>query len=137
MSHHDTVNPMYSLTNPPQAPKKAPTPLWRPWALVGLPKCPNFDETDEEERQELQLQEEALMLEATREVYESWHVRPKFLRWTPDEVANIDTPETCAILYKEYTGPKSHPKNRDEIVYLTLMTDALLSRICDLKIEQL
>ena len=125
----------FSLANPPTAPRKAAAPLWRPWAMSAIPKCPNFGTEEEDERMALQMEEEFLIQEEERNIYESLEIRPKYLRWTPSEVLQIDNKETLQFLYHRYKFPSSQPRNADEIFYLEVMSETILERIASLTLR--
>ena len=122
----------FSLANPPTAPRKTAAPLWRPWAMIAIPKCPNFGTEEEEEAKELETELEFRTQEEERAIYESWEIRPKYLRWTPSEVLDIENKETLKFLYERYKFPSSQPRNTDEILYLEIMSETIVERIASL-----
>ena len=128
---------IYSLSNPPRTPRKKAAPVWRTWALVALPLCPDFAKEEEEEKVFLKHNEEIEVAEVEREVLESWAIRPRYLNWTPSEVALIDSEITLMLLYKKHTFPKSQPRNTDEIVFHQMMMEAILDRMTTLNLQDL
>lgn len=59
---------------------------------------------------------------------ESGYVRRKFLRWTPEDVAEIDDLDKLEELRTLYT-PYSQPQNYLESAYLQLIVDAVNDRL--------
>ena len=129
------LNTVYSLSNPPKAPKKAPAPKWREWAVVAIPPCPNFETEEEEEKAALALEEEWEVIDAEREIIETWNLRPKLLRWTPSEVQFIDCKDTLKFLYRRFALPYSQPRNADEILFHHMMVEAVLDRMTSLNLQ--
>ena len=129
MSSTSDAAPLFSLENPPNAPKKAPAPLWRPWALVGIPPCPNFTTEEEEEKAALKQEEEWAAADEERQLLEGLSIRPKLLTWTPREVEKIDNLETLHFLRKKFGRPCSQPRNEDEQLFYFIMYDAIVDRI--------
>ena len=125
-----------SLGNPPNAPRKAPAPQWRTWALVGIPPCPNFATEEEEEKVALKEEEDYAAADWEREVLEGLAIRPKFLTWTPREVEKIDNLESLKLilqfLRRKFGCPNSQPRNEDEQFFLLTMYNAVVDRISDL-----
>ena len=74
--------------------------------MSAIPKCPNFGTEEEDERMALQMEEEFLIQEEERNIYESLEIRPKYLRWTPSEVWGIDSKETLKFLYCQFVTPR-------------------------------
>lgn len=128
-------NTIYTLSNPPKAPKKAPAPIWRTWALEGLPPFPNLEKEEEEEKAALALEEEWAIIDVEREILESWNLRPKFLRWTPSEVQFIECKDTLKFLHRRYALPSSQPRNADEILYHHMMVEAVLDRMASINLD--
>lgn len=108
-----------SLSNPPSAPKKRTPPLWRPWVVEKIRILPSL------------IEEEQLRQEERRE-YETWHIRSKYLRWTPMEIERIDDRDLLHFLHQKYAFPASQPRNEEEVAYLQLMSEAILNRLLNL-----
>ena len=123
------TSPLYSLENPPNAPKKAPTPPWRTWALVGIPPFPNLSTEEEEEKAALKEEKEWATAETEREFLERSAIRPKLLAWTPREVKMIDNPQTLNFLHKKFAFPHSQPRNVDEQIFYQMMVEAVVDRM--------
>ena len=124
------MSKIYSLTNPPSAPRKRTLPLYRPWALQGL-RLP-FPEVFGEERKARQLMRQ---LAEERAEYEAWPIRRKFLRWTPMEVCETSDPQELSLIYKLYICPASQPENKKEEAYLNIMKEHILFRMLYLNIR--
>ena len=129
-------NTVYTLSNPPKAPKKAPAPIWRTWALEGIPPFPNLEKEEEEEKAALAIEEEwAIIIDVEREILESWNLRPKLLQVIPSEVRFIECEDTLNFLYRRFASPSSQPRNVDEILFHEMMVEAVLDRITSLNLQ--
>lgn len=56
-------------------------------------------------------------------------VRAKFAYYTPEDVREIDCPDTLRKIYKLYACPASQPHSPEEWAYCSLMASALFARI--------
>ena len=126
-------NTVYTLSNPPKTPKKAPAPIWRSWSSLDISPFPDFGEEEKDEAAVL----EAKWKEADeeREVLEKWNVRSKFLTWTPCEVRLIDDKDCLNRIYQKFIHPHSRPRNADETLFHHLMVTAVLDRIACLNLH--
>ena len=104
-----------SLSNPPKAPKKRPTPIWRTQVLDRIPPFPKMEDLE-------------------RTMYGTWNVRPKYLHYVPADVEMINCPVLLRDLHQRYSMPASQPRNVDETLYLDIMSEALLQRMATLKL---
>ena len=105
----------YSLANPPQAPKKkGPSLAERRGRLDLIPKLIFPNDNDEKKLWE--------RLAATG------FVRSKYLRWTPEDVAEMDDLDSLEHLQALYT-PFSQPRNYVESAYLEIILEAIRERI--------
>lgn len=103
-------NMPYSVTNPPNAPKKR-IPL-RERRLGNVRKL-----TFEEPR-----------IPEWKVLADTGYVRRKFLRWTPEDVEEMDDLETLEMLRSYYT-PASQPQNHFEAAYCQCIIDAVNDRL--------
>lgn len=118
---------------PPAAPRKAAAPLWRPWALVGLRPLPDL------ERAECELEEEERRrkrLEAEEAIYAEWEVRPKFLRWTPGVIAELEDAEELYNLHQRFAFPASQPRNADETIFCAMVAESIVRRMAELRLQR-
>ena len=114
-----SANKPYSLENPPNAPKrkKKPFQLQRQRRLQQVPRL-MFEEEEEE----------VVPVAEWRALAESGQIRPKFLRYNPEDVAELDDLDSLNQLRDWYT-PASQPRNYHEWAYCTLMVDAVNDRV--------
>ena len=124
------MSKVYSLTNPPSAPKKRTLPLYRPWKLQGL-RLP-FPEEFGKARKARQWKR---LIEEERAEYERWPIRRKFLRWTPMEIEEMNSAEELTLVYNLYVCPASQPHNSKEDAYLNIMRESILFRMLSLNIK--
>lgn len=111
-------NKPYSLEKPPQAPEKKVARKGLAERRARLDKIPKlvFPEESKPYRPEWRL------------LAESGYVRQKFLRYNPDDVAEIDDMDTLEHLRDLYT-PASQPHNFYEHAYIELVIDAINDRL--------
>ena len=117
----------YSLANPPQAPEKKTerkSLAERRGRLDRIPKLVFACETSDEEEEE----EKKPTLPEWRKLAESGWIQPKYLRYNPDDVAEIDDIDMLLQLQKWYF-PASQPRNLFEQTYLKLMLDAVETKL--------
>ena len=103
----------YSLTNPPQAPKK-----------VGLAerrghKVPKLVLPDDERKP---------TLPEWRALADSGWVQTKYLRYNPEDIEEIDDIDMLLQLQKWYF-PSSQPRNLFEETYLKLVLEAVNAKL--------
>ena len=103
-----------SVNNPPNAPKKKKI-SWR--SRRGLENIPK-----------LVFPEEPQTKPYWRVLAESGFVRQKYLRYTPEDVAEIDCIDMLDTL-REWYFPASQPHNDFEADYLQLVLDAVNNRL--------
>ena len=93
-----------SLTNPPNAPQK------------------------KRQRRQRLFEEEEERKPEWRVLMESGWVRPKFLRYTPEDVEEIEEYDTLMTLRDLYF-PASQPQNLFEMTYCTLLREAIDAKL--------
>lgn len=103
-----------SLANPPNAPKKKSTRVPKPYRLQRIPP--------------LQLPGKEEEKAGWCFLRDSGYVREKYLRYTPEDVEEIDDLDTLTDLLHWY-NPPSQPHNFYEACYLTLMLEAVRARL--------
>lgn len=129
---HSTPKKTLSI---PAAPRKPAAPLWRPWVLAGIPPFPNLSTEEEEEEKELAREEATQRKEEEEALYSTWDVRPKFLRWTPAVIEEVEDSELLFFLYSRFAYPSSQPRNADEAAYCAIISEALIHRMAELRIN--
>ena len=100
-----------SLTNPPNAPKKKKKPNRR-----------------QNQNRRLNLDEEDDVMEVSWKWLADRGVRPKFLRYNPDDVEEIDDIDTLLHIRELYLPP-SQPQSLYEHSYCTLMVESVDSKL--------
>ena len=113
------VNVPYSLTNPPNAPKKKvprKSLAERRGRLEKIPKL-QFPEDEESRWSDWRL------------LADSGYVREKFLRFTPEDAEEIDDFDALLRLRELYT-PASQPRNLYEHAYVQLVQEAIDVCLC-------
>ena len=109
-------NRPYSLTNPSNAPKKKKT-VRTPLRERRLGQVPR-----------LRLEEETPREPEWRVLANTGYIREKYLRWTPEDVKEIDDLDMLETLRSYYT-PASQPQNHFEVAYFDLMLEAVNNRL--------
>ena len=103
--------------------------------MEAIPPCPKVEiewiEVEEIMREEAYAKE----VKDERATYETWDVRPEFLRFVPAEVWDMMEPKLLRHLYMKFHIPPSKLRNMDEIAYLSIMRDALVGRMIELKLS--
>ena len=105
-----------SLSNPPNAPKKQRIRRPKPYQLQRIPRLRL--PTDEEKRTKNEWQW----------LRDCGHVRAKFLTYTPEDIAEIDSIDFLTDML-ERCNPSSQTHNIFEEAYLSHMRDAVLARL--------
>lgn len=105
----------FSLNNPPQAPRKKASLSERRGRLHLIPKLVLPSTEGEEEKKNERPH--------WRLLQQSGYVREKYLRYTPEDVAEIDDIDTL-INIREWYFPASQPRNLFEQTYIDLVREA-------------
>ena len=117
---HPKMTTPYSLENPPQAPKKRVGLAERRGRLTNIPKLVfPHEEEEKPERPEW------------RTLADSGYVRIKFLRFTPEDVAEIDDIDRLMKICDWYF-PASQPQNLFEATYIDLVREAAEAKLYNL-----
>ena len=106
----------YSLTNPPNAPKKRKGLAQRRGRLDKISR--------------LRLEEPPREPE-WRVLADTGYIRQKYLRWSPEDVQDIDDPDMLKTL-RDYYTPSNQPQNAFEESYFSLMIEVVNDRLLTL-----
>ena len=106
------MSPVFSLENPPNAPKKKTPMKVDRWRLDRIPVL-SFPDDEEKVEEEWEL------------LRHMGGIREKYLVYSPPDIASIRDGDFLSFLWEAYAFPASQPRNPCEEAYLSLMRDAI------------